>query len=68
MTDRPIGDFEITNTMAQFGGSFARAIAAAARLADPTNLAKLKAAFPELWKEYAEVALLRRREAEKDQS
>ena len=68
MTDRPIGDFEIARAMARFGGSFARALGITAQYADPTNLAKLKAAFPELWKEYAEVALLRRREAEKDQS
>jgi hypothetical protein len=67
MTDRPIGDVEITNAMARFGGSFAWAIAAAAQRADPTNLARLKAAFPELWNQYAELAL-RQREAEKDRS
>jgi len=65
--DRPIFDFEIVDAMAQFGGSFAQAIAVAARRADPMNLSALKAAFPELWNQYAELAR-RQREAEKGRS
>ena len=44
-----IDDYAIVQAMARFGGSFARALADAAHKADPENLAKLKAAFPELW-------------------
>jgi hypothetical protein len=62
MPDRPIGDYEIVNAMARYGGSFARAVAEAASRADPANLAKLKAAFPDLWDTYAELVTLRRPE------
>ena len=49
-------DREILNTMATYGGSFAQAIARAALVADSENFIKLKAAFPELWDRYAEIA------------
>jgi hypothetical protein len=51
-------DYRIVQAMERYGGSFARAIAQAAHRADENNLAKLKAAFPELWAEYAELAEL----------
>lgn len=39
--------------MDQYGGSFVRALASAARLADPTNLAAIKEAWPHYWAKYA---------------
>ena len=49
-------DREILRAMTTYGGSFAQAIARAALLADSENFVKLKAAFPELWNRYAEIA------------
>ena len=45
-------DFRIIDAMSQYGGSFAKAIAKAALLADEHNYNKLKQAFPELWERY----------------
>lgn len=42
--------------MQEYGGSFVRALGIAASYADPDNLARLKAAFPEYWARYAEMA------------
>ncbi len=55
----PISDFAIVEMMDKYGGSFARALAEAARRADTENLDRLKSAFPEMWAEYAELARLR---------
>ena len=38
--------------MSKYGGSFAKAIANAAKLADENNYNTLKQAFPELWEKY----------------
>lgn len=38
--------------MSKYGGSFVKALAEMARRADPQNLAKIKAAWPEYWTEY----------------
>ena len=46
-------DFAILQAMQTYGGSFAKAIAAAAFAADSDNYVKLKTAFPELWERYA---------------
>jgi hypothetical protein len=46
-------DIEILEAMNKYGGSFARSISMAAWAADSENYAKLKAAFPELWAQYA---------------
>lgn len=46
-------DIEILEAMNKYGGSFARSISLAAWAADSENYAKLKAAFPELWAQYA---------------
>ena len=59
MSDQ-IDDYAIVQAMARFGGSFAKALSDVAHKADPENLARLKAAFPELWTEYAEMARLAR--------
>jgi len=48
----PATDFAVVQAMTRYGGSFARALGEAARSADPDNLARIKAAFPELWNEY----------------
>jgi len=46
-------DFKVVENMHLFGGSFVDALAHAATKADPENLAKIKAAWPELWEKYA---------------
>ncbi len=45
-------DHRILEAMSKYGGSFAKAIAKAALLADEHNYNKLKQAFPELWERY----------------
>jgi hypothetical protein len=51
-------DYEIVRTMERFGGSFVRTLAELCNRADPQNLAKIKATWPEYWQEYAEMARL----------
>lgn len=53
MTDQ---DNDVVWAMETYGGSFVKALAAAARCADAINLEKLKLAFPEYWQRYAEMA------------
>ena len=48
-------DYHIVSMMEKYGGSFVKALANACHHADPINLAKLKNAFPEYWKEYEEM-------------
>ena len=45
-------DSRIIEAMSKYGGSFAKAIANAAKLADEYNYNKLKQAFPGLWERY----------------
>ena len=45
-------DHRIVEAMSKYGGSFAKAIANAAKVADSDNYNKLKQAFPELWERY----------------
>jgi hypothetical protein len=47
-----IEDVHVLHKMRQFGGSFVRALAEAGFCADSENLAKIKATWPDLWKEY----------------
>jgi hypothetical protein len=62
----PATDYDIVNAMARFGGSFVRNLAAACHTADPVNFLKLKAAFPDVWAEYAElVQMIRHRDEER---
>lgn len=49
-------DWEITAAMITYGGGFVAALGALYRRADPMNQVRLKAAFPEYWQEYAELA------------
>jgi hypothetical protein len=46
-------DIQAIEAMHRHGGAFARALAHAAAAADPENLAKIKATWPELWERYA---------------
>ncbi len=46
-------DYPILEAMSVYGGSFVKALAVAARMADNENYVKLKAAFPDLWDSYA---------------
>ncbi len=47
--------------MLEYGGSFTKALARLAFAADEDNYARLKAAFPEIWAKYGEMA--KRKEA-----
>jgi hypothetical protein len=42
--------------MQEYGGSFVRALGAAALAADPSNLKKLRDAFPDYWANYMKMA------------
>jgi len=52
-------DYQITAAMMTYGGSFVSTLGKLFRMADERNMAKLKAAFPEYWDEYRELAQLR---------
>ncbi len=52
-------DDDITQAMFTFGGSFVSKLGTLWRLADDENRARIKAAWPEYWKEYAELAALK---------
>jgi hypothetical protein len=53
-------DYEIATAMERFGGSFAVALSLCCFRADAENLDRIKAAFPELWAEYAEYVRMQR--------
>jgi hypothetical protein len=53
-----VTDRDIVITMGRYGGSFAQALAEAFYRADADNFARLKAAFPEIWENYRELATL----------
>jgi hypothetical protein len=52
-------DLVVIEEMERTGGGFVRALAVAASKADPENLRRIKAAWPEYWNEYREHARLR---------
>lgn len=54
--DHAITDGDVTVAMYVYGGSFVSALGALWRLADDDNRARLKAAFPEYWAEYRDLA------------
>jgi len=58
-------DYEVVDAMRIYGGSFVQALALAFARADSENNRRLKAAFPELWAEYMEMAELRAAKAGK---
>jgi len=49
-------DQKVIEAMHRYGGSFVKSIATAFDHADHVNYAKLKAAFPEYWKQYKAMA------------
>ena len=51
-------DDRIVAAMARYGGGFVTMLAELYRRADPENRARIKAAWPEYWEKYAELAAL----------
>jgi hypothetical protein len=51
-----VTDRDVARTMQEYGGSFVRALGAAALAADPVNLKKIRDAFPDYWANYARMA------------
>jgi hypothetical protein len=49
-------DFDVVSAMIEYGGSFVRKLGAAALVADPENLDKIKATWPDYWATYARTA------------
>ena len=47
-----VNDRDVASTMIEFGGSFVRKLGAAALVADPENLGKIKATWPDYWDKY----------------
>lgn len=62
--DRNVQDYWTIEAMAKFGGSFVKALAEAARHADPANLRKIKGAFELYWAQYVRIG--QRMEAERE--
>lgn len=50
-------DYWTVEAMEAQGGSFVKALANCARMADPLNLALIKATWPEYWKEYEDLGI-----------
>jgi len=57
-------DLDVSLSMQRYGGDFARKLGELLQLADTENLAKLKLAFSEYYKEYEDMAVLARERAE----
>ena len=55
-------DWEITEAMIRYGGSFVHGLGRLFRMADATNKAKLQTAFPEYWIKYRDIAAVRKSE------
>ena len=53
-------DIEIAIVMKEMGGSFASALGDAFLKADAENRARVKAAFPDLFEQYLELAQIRK--------
>lgn len=51
-----INDRDVARTMVEYGGNFVSKLGAAALAADPSNMKKLRDAFPDYWAEYARMA------------
>ena len=49
-------EFGVVEMMTTQGGSFVKALAECFHCADSINFQKLRNAFPEYWKQYAEIA------------
>ena len=46
----------VIDTMMEYGGSFVRKLGAAALVADPENLRKIKNTWPDYWAQYDRMA------------
>ncbi len=57
-----ITDVDIVDAMMLYGGSFVARLGELFCVADAQNQKKLKAAFPEYWKEYTEIVEMRRKQ------
>ena len=53
-----IQDLRIIEAMSKYGGSFAKAVANAAKFADDNNYNPLKRSFPELWERYEKLVFI----------
>ena len=51
-----ITDRDVARCMVEYGGSFVSKLGAAALTADPSNMKKLRDAFPDYWANYARMA------------
>ena len=49
-------DFVVIQNMKTYGGSFVKALAEAARIADAENLEKIKTAFSDYWEKYRKMS------------
>jgi hypothetical protein len=49
-------DYATVEAMVRYGGSFVKALGQAWYAADSDNKSRLRAAFPEYWKQYADIA------------
>ena len=56
-----VTDLEVVDQMSEYGGNFARQLAAAFRIAEPMNRQRIKSAFPEIWSGYTDAATSLRR-------
>lgn len=60
-----VRDHDITEAMLVYGGNFASKLADAWRAGDEISRNRVKAAFPELWREYRSLVAARRRSAKR---
>ena len=51
-----ITDRDVARCMVEYGGSFVSKLGAAALASDPSNMKKLREAFPDYWANYARMA------------
>ena len=49
-------DWQVLDAMEGWGGSFAQGLSLIARIADEVNLARIKATWPEYWRQYSDMA------------
>lgn len=59
-------DHWTVEAMSNYGGSFVKALAKAARFADPSNLELIKKTWPKYWKDYEKEGIKMEARHEKD--
>lgn len=60
-----ITDDHVVLAMLTYGGSFVSGLGNLWRMGDADNRARIKAAFPEYWAQYTELALMKQQRDEK---